>query len=259
MAVRRPESSVAAPYRYGVRRPPVAGSEHHVNGHARPGAGADRLRAAADLRAAFDLASDLVELDSGEAIGPVLLRGLASMVGADAATLTHLDLDSQHEVVIRWPADPLERRVLDGYRALGRTHPLREPIRSMPVAAEGPRRRADLGRADRARLAGIGAAPRRDDRRRRSALPAPAPAWRRGPRGHPVPGCRRLQRPAAGPAGRVGAARRRGAAARPDAPHHGIPARAAAGVGAALRRSRAAAAGPDRRGRCWRRRTRPAA
>ncbi len=99
----------------------------------RPTAGAaDRLRSAADLRSVLDLAADLADLDGGEAIAPVLLRGLAGTVGADAATLTHLHLDTQHEVVVRWPAVPPDKRVLEGYPVLGHTHPLRAPIRSMP-------------------------------------------------------------------------------------------------------------------------------
>lgn len=57
-----------------------------------------------------------------------LLAGLVALVGADAATLTHLNLRTQHEVALSWPPSRLDQAVLPGYPAVAPTHPLRRPL-----------------------------------------------------------------------------------------------------------------------------------
>ena len=69
---------------------------------------------------------------------PSLLEDLSGVVGSDAATLTHLDLRTQREVVVSWPPGRLDRRLLAVYPAVARGHPLRRPVavtgRTQPAA-----------------------------------------------------------------------------------------------------------------------------
>lgn len=70
---------------------------------------------------------------------PALGR-LARVVGSDTGTLTHLDLDSQREVAVRWPSWSGEVTRLQAYAHLGSSHPLRPVVsshhhaRALPVA-----------------------------------------------------------------------------------------------------------------------------
>ena len=102
--------------------------------------------AAADLRTVLALADDLLEVRRGIELSSVLLRRVATAVGADSATLTHLDLHSQQEVVLRWPAAEPDPGALEAYQALGRTHPLRDPL--LAVRRHGAQRPAALRISD---------------------------------------------------------------------------------------------------------------
>lgn len=57
-----------------------------------------------------------------------LLADLAAVVGADTATLTHLDLRTQREVVVFWPPSRADRAYLNRYVSVAHTHPLRRPL-----------------------------------------------------------------------------------------------------------------------------------
>jgi DNA-binding CsgD family transcriptional regulator len=50
---------------------------------------------------------------------------MATLVGADMTTLTHLDLRTGHEVALMWPPERADPRALSGYPALADSHPLR--------------------------------------------------------------------------------------------------------------------------------------
>ena len=66
-------------------------------------------------------ASELTEFGHlGTALGQ-----LARLVGSDTATLTHLDLQTGHEVALFWPHDRIGKTRLTAYAELGHTHPLR--------------------------------------------------------------------------------------------------------------------------------------
>ena len=54
-----------------------------------------------------------------------MLAGLAELVGADAATLTRIDLRTGHEVAVMWPESRVNPDVLAGYAAVSGTHPVR--------------------------------------------------------------------------------------------------------------------------------------
>jgi hypothetical protein len=53
----------------------------------------------------------------------MMLAGLADVVGGDPACLTHLDLDSQPQVAIRWPPVVSDTRVIGAYPTVGHTPP----------------------------------------------------------------------------------------------------------------------------------------
>jgi DNA-binding CsgD family transcriptional regulator len=89
----------------------------------------------ADLRAVLDYADTAVALEGFPDVQPVLLGGLAAAVGCEAATLTHLDLRTEHEVALIWPSDRASAVSLEAYADLGTAHPLR------PVVAERLRAR----------------------------------------------------------------------------------------------------------------------
>ena len=84
---------------------------------------------AEDLNRVLHLARALVSITDYAQLQPALGR-LAQVVGGDTGTLTHLDLDSQREVAVRWPGWPGEGSRLQAYAHLGSTHPLREAVSS---------------------------------------------------------------------------------------------------------------------------------
>jgi DNA-binding CsgD family transcriptional regulator len=89
----------------------------------------------ADLRAVLDYADTAVAVEGFSDVQPVLLGRLAAAVGCEAATLTHLDLRTAHEVALIWPSDRASTVSLEAYADLGTAHPLR------PVVAERLRAR----------------------------------------------------------------------------------------------------------------------
>ena len=74
---------------------------------------------------------------------PALGR-LARVVGSDTGTLTHLDLDSQREVAVRWPGWSGESARLQAYAHLGSTHPLRPAVSSQHHARAWPVATSDV-------------------------------------------------------------------------------------------------------------------
>ena len=67
-----------------------------------------------------------------------MLAGLAERVGADAATLTRVDLHSGHEVAVIWPESRVNPEVLVGYEAVSGTHPVR-PLLAQQARLTGQR------------------------------------------------------------------------------------------------------------------------
>lgn len=96
---------------------------------------------AQDLHRVLALADDLLAVRRPDDLHDTLLGGVAQVVGADTATLTHLDTATGHEVAVLWPAFRPIRAVLAAYPRLGHLHPLRRPVaqvaherlRQMPV------------------------------------------------------------------------------------------------------------------------------
>ena len=84
---------------------------------------------AGDLDQVLQLARGLVSITEYGQLQPALGR-LARVVGSDTGTLTHLDLDSQREVAVRWPGWSGEVARLQAYAHLGSTHPLRTSVSS---------------------------------------------------------------------------------------------------------------------------------
>lgn len=82
---------------------------------------------AADLRAVLEFTEHALTVRSVTDM-PSLLAAVSGAVGADAATLTRIDLRTGHEVVLAWPAHRANRERLREYAAVGGTHPLRPPI-----------------------------------------------------------------------------------------------------------------------------------
>jgi len=87
------------------------------------------LRAAKDLRSVLDYTTDLLTIGHYGQVLPVMLSRLAEVVGCERATLTHLDLHTQHEVALPWPAVAAIPAHLDSYPKVGHSHPLRGPVR----------------------------------------------------------------------------------------------------------------------------------
>ncbi len=83
---------------------------------------------AADLRAVLAFGEATLALDRFSDLSSVLLGGLAALVGSERATLTHLDLRTQREVVVLWPPARPTGAVLEAYRAHGAGHPLRAAL-----------------------------------------------------------------------------------------------------------------------------------
>jgi DNA-binding CsgD family transcriptional regulator len=96
------------------------------------------LLRADDLRAVLGYAGDALAVERFVDVQSVLLGGLADVVGCDAVTVTHLDLNSRREVALLWPAERASTVPLERYPDLGATHPLRPAI-----AARLRARRAD--------------------------------------------------------------------------------------------------------------------
>jgi DNA-binding CsgD family transcriptional regulator len=93
-----------------------------------------RLRAE-DLRAVVKFGHEAGELTEFGQLGSALGR-LAGLVGADTATLTHLDLQTGHEVVVFWPSERAGKTRLEAYGQVGHTHPLRPLlVREIPRRA----------------------------------------------------------------------------------------------------------------------------
>lgn len=109
---------------------------------------------AADLKAVLDFTVSTLRVRTFTQVQP-LLAGLSWLVGSDTATLTQLNLRTQHEVAVFWPPSRPDPGVLPAYAALGHTHPLRpallrlattRPAHAVPVrisdVATGPAWRA---------------------------------------------------------------------------------------------------------------------
>jgi DNA-binding CsgD family transcriptional regulator len=80
---------------------------------------------AADLRRVLRYAELAVEVSDFGAVGPVLLRGLAELVGADSAMLQEVDLTGGPRVLaVGWPAEQFTLRHAEGYAPVLTTHPL---------------------------------------------------------------------------------------------------------------------------------------
>jgi DNA-binding CsgD family transcriptional regulator len=86
------------------------------------------LRAAKDLRSVLDYTTDLLQVGHYGQVLPVMLSRLAEVVGCERATLTHLDMQTQHEVALCWPAASAIPAHLDRYPFVGNAHPLRAPL-----------------------------------------------------------------------------------------------------------------------------------
>ncbi len=88
---------------------------------------------AADLRRVLRYAELAVEVNDFGAVGPVLLRGLAELVGADAAMLQEVDLAGGPRVVaVGWPAEQFTLRHAEGYTPVLTTHPLVVKCSTLP-------------------------------------------------------------------------------------------------------------------------------
>src|SRR5262249_32403026 len=75
-----------------------------------------------------------------------LLAELSRLIGCAAATLTHLDLRTQHEVAVLSPLSRPDTTALSAYPSPSPTHPLRRPMATLagrPEAA-GPVRISDV-------------------------------------------------------------------------------------------------------------------
>jgi DNA-binding CsgD family transcriptional regulator len=98
-----------------------------------------------DLRAVLDYSTSTLRVESHEQLPP-LLAGLTRLVGSDSATLTHLDLRTQHEVAVPWPPTRPDPDRLTAYAAISHTHPLRAPL--MTIARRHPARVVPLRVSD---------------------------------------------------------------------------------------------------------------
>lgn len=91
-----------------------------------------------DLRAVVEFGHAAGEVSDFGQVRPTLGR-LAGLVGADTATLTHLDLHTGHEVAVFWPSDRSGTARLDVYREVGHRHPLR-PVLAREIPRPAGRR-----------------------------------------------------------------------------------------------------------------------
>jgi len=78
-----------------------------------------------DALAVLDLADAALDVEQFDQITGDLLPRVATLVGCDIVTLTHLDLSTGREAVSRWPMGPPDKVTLENYSRLGATHPLR--------------------------------------------------------------------------------------------------------------------------------------
>ena len=76
-------------------------------------------------------ATELLRVQDYGQVAPTMLAGLADVVGGNSACLTHLDLNTQQQVAIRWPSVVSDTRLIRAYPAVGHTHPLRAPLRTL--------------------------------------------------------------------------------------------------------------------------------
>ncbi|GAA4092414.1 helix-turn-helix transcriptional regulator [Nonomuraea soli] len=88
---------------------------------------------AKDLRAVLEFTVAALRVRTFAHVRP-LLAEVAGLVGSATATLTQLNLRTQHEVAVFWPAHRPDLSVLPAYAALGHTHPLREPLSRLAAA-----------------------------------------------------------------------------------------------------------------------------
>jgi len=95
--------------------------------------GASDLQSA-DLRAVLDFTERIVTVNEPTAV-PQMLAGLAALVGADAATLTRVDLRTGQEMAVLWPESRVDPDVLAGYAAVSDTHPVRPLLGQQARAA----------------------------------------------------------------------------------------------------------------------------
>jgi len=89
------------------------------------------MRTVKDLRGVLDYTTELLRVEQYEQVAPTMLAGLADVIGGDSACLTHLDLDSQLQVALRWPPLATDTRMIGAYPTVGHTHPLRAPLRAL--------------------------------------------------------------------------------------------------------------------------------
>lgn len=88
-----------------------------------------------DLRAVVEFGHAAGEVSDFGQVRPTLRR-LAALVGADTATLTHLDLHTGREVAVFWPSERSAKTLLDAYGEVGHRHPLRPVLaRELPRPA----------------------------------------------------------------------------------------------------------------------------
>jgi DNA-binding CsgD family transcriptional regulator len=107
-----------------------------------------RSATAADLRRVLQYAESTVEVGDFGAVGPVVLRGLAELVGADVAILQEIDLSAGPRMVaVGWPAERLTLRHAAQYAPLVSSHPLVQKCSVLSVEqalAAAPLRVSDL-------------------------------------------------------------------------------------------------------------------
>ncbi len=100
-----------------------------------------------DLEGVLGLADAALQVTGYDQVASVLLPRVAAVVGCDAATLTHLDRTTGHEVATLWPPGRVGRDRLEGYSAHAGTHPLRGPVAAqarIPAAARRPTRISEV-------------------------------------------------------------------------------------------------------------------
>ena len=96
-----------------------------------------------DLRAVVELGHAAGEMSRAT------LRGLAGLVGADTATLTHLDLHTGQEVAVFWPGERSTKTRLDVYGEVGIATPYAPcwPARSPARPVDAPSRGSPISSA----------------------------------------------------------------------------------------------------------------
>jgi DNA-binding CsgD family transcriptional regulator len=101
-----------------------------------------------DLARVLSWADDLLTVGAYEHVPGAVLAGAARTVGADTATLTHVDLRSGHEVAVPWPPSRPLGAALAAYPALSHTHPLRGPAVQEAATTSGTRRTSPVRISD---------------------------------------------------------------------------------------------------------------